>query len=105
MKVKKMVEIKNKDGEVLMVVAPGFMSEKRAHRRGAREPAGVTDLVVSVDLRGVDLRGADLRGADLRGANLRGANLLGANLLGANLRGADLYGADLYGADLRCLRE
>ena len=46
-------------------------------------------LLVTVDadtLFGADLFGADLRGANLRRANLSEANLSGANLLGADLR-------------------
>jgi hypothetical protein len=75
-----MIEIKNKNGDVLFIVQADTL-------RGA-------DLSWA-DLREANLRGADLRGADLSRANLRGAYLSRANLREANLRGADLRGAYL----------
>ena len=60
-----MVEIKHRDGRVLVTVDADTLS------------------------------GADLRGANLRAANLFGADLRGANLFGADLRRADLRWADL----------
>ena len=76
-----MIEIKHKDGRVLVTVQGDTLRE--------------------ANLRGADLREADLRWEDLHGANLRGADLREADLRWADLRGADLRWADLRGADLR----
>ena len=76
-----MVEIKHRDGRVLVTVE--------------------ADTLREANLRGADLREANLRGADLRWANLREADLSWANLSWANLSWADLSGADLSGANLR----
>ena len=80
MKVKQIMEIISRDGEVLLTLD--------------------VDTLKGVDLRGEDLTNADLRGVDLQDALLRDADLAGADLTGATLRGADLRGADLAGANL-----
>ena len=90
-----MIEIKNKEGVVLLTVDADTLHGANLH--GAN--------LYAANLRGADLVGADLVGADLRWANLRGADLRGAKLCGANLywaylNGADLHGADLHGANL-----
>ena len=76
-----MVEIKHRDGRVLVTVE--------------------ADTLREANLRGADLSGADLSWADLSWADLSEANLSEANLSGADLREADLSWADLSEANLR----
>ena len=80
-----MVEIKHRDGRVLVTVEADTLRE--ANLRGA-------------DLSGADLSWADLSWADLSEANLSEANLSGADLREADLSWADLSEANLSGADL-----
>ena len=81
-----MIEIKNKNGDVLFIVQADTL-------RGA-------DLSWA-DLREANLRGADLRGADLRGADLREANLSGAKgiiRVGPSADGYEFFGVVRDGA-------
>jgi len=85
-----MIEIKNKEGVVLLTVDADTLHGANLH--GAN--------LYGANLRKADLVEADLVGADLRWANLRGADLREAKLCGANLHGAYLVEANLHGANL-----
>lgn len=76
----------------------------------------LTDVDISLNLRGRDLRygvfdrtdlhqadltGSDLSYASLRDADLRRAKLAGASLVETDLSGTDLSGANLWGANAR----
>ena len=101
-----MIEIKNKQGEVIYTYDGADLRYANLYGANLRGADLYDAILRGANLRGADLYGADLRGADLRYANLYGANLIdanlrGANLIDANLRGADLTDANLRGADLR----
>ena len=94
------MEIKNKKGEVLLIVNGNDLADVNLRDVNLRDADLEDANLRDADLTGADLEGANLIYANLRGANLRGADLRGADLIYANLEGADLEGANLEGANL-----
>ncbi len=95
----RLVEIRDRDGALLMSGGPISLAEFVADMIASEKCFEFAELP-GIDLRSSDLRHAELSGANLERADFRGANLEGARFAGANLRGARFDGATMKLASL-----
>jgi uncharacterized protein YjbI with pentapeptide repeats len=110
-----MIEIKRKDGSVIMMIDAESLRRvnlsgrdfRNADLRGRNLEFGffLGAIATGSYLRGADLswailKNADFRECDFRGAHLHGVDFSGAKLQGADFRDAYMHGVNLLGADL-----
>ena len=87
------IEIKNHDGEVILVVNADTLV-------GANLSSAYLRPIAGFSLENADFSNMDLTGVNFEYTDLNGASFYNANLSEANFRGADLTGAYFGKANL-----